>query len=523
MEGQRGHDHVAPEPSGKTLSAAWSYAVVFLVAFAFYAVTCAPDVLWQDSALFVYRIWHRDLVGNLGLALGHPLYIVVGMIGGAIPVGSFAHRVSLVSAFFGAVTIANLFLLVRLWLGRTFPAVVGSISLLVSWTFWQHAAMPEVYTLLAAQILGELILLLLFVRRRDPRLLYALGALNGLTIANHVLGLFGTAVYGSYALVLLFRRELSIRQLLLYIGASVLGAGLYVWVVLQYGIETGNMARALRSALFGSGFEGSVMNTHVSLRIVFENLAFIVMNFPTPTALLLFLGVPVIWRATRYRVFSRLVFALLVLHLTFAFRYIVPDRFSFFLCFYCLAALFIAAGADRFTRRLPGRGWAAALVAFALLPILVYQFTPDLARHYVPQLADRRPRAYRDDYKYFFQPWKTGQPGAGKAVRESLPELPEGAVLYAFPTDVHPYLYVQEVEGLRPDVQIVSLTDCSRGAPQFTQARFEEWVESDLYFVTIDMPSLPPFVREEMDAYAFTPVAHVYRVERKADWTSGLR
>ncbi|MHC4572306.1 MAG: protein O-mannosyl-transferase family, partial [Planctomycetota bacterium] len=99
------------------------YLAVLMGAAALYVLTCAPSVLWQDSGVYVYRIWHNDIQGDLGLALSHPLYIMVGIAVKHIPLGELAWRINLISALFGAVAIANLFLLLRLWLGKNLPAI----------------------------------------------------------------------------------------------------------------------------------------------------------------------------------------------------------------------------------------------------------------------------------------------------------------------------------------------------------------------------------------------------------------
>ena len=88
-----------------------------------YIVSCAPGPLWQDSGLIQLRVWHNDIEGFLGLAISHPLFYILAIGAKYIPLGEFAHRVNLVSAIAAAVAVANTFLLVRLWLGRNFPAV----------------------------------------------------------------------------------------------------------------------------------------------------------------------------------------------------------------------------------------------------------------------------------------------------------------------------------------------------------------------------------------------------------------
>jgi hypothetical protein len=155
------------------------YVVVLAAAGAFYVLTCAPTVLWQDSALYVYRIWHNDVEGVLGLALSHPLYIIIGIAVKYIPVGQLAYKANLMSALFGAIAVANLFLLLRLWVNRTLPAAIGAITLTVSWTFWQHSVMAEVYTLSAALLLAELTVLLQYARTKQVGYLYLLATICG--------------------------------------------------------------------------------------------------------------------------------------------------------------------------------------------------------------------------------------------------------------------------------------------------------------------------------------------------------
>ena len=110
------------------------YCAVLLAVGGLYAISCAPGAVWQDSGLIQYRVWHHDIEGRLGLALSHPLYYLLAIGAAGIPLGEFGHRVNLLSAMAGAVAVANLYLLVRLWLGRDFPAVMAAVTLAVSHT-----------------------------------------------------------------------------------------------------------------------------------------------------------------------------------------------------------------------------------------------------------------------------------------------------------------------------------------------------------------------------------------------------
>ena len=136
------------------------YSIILFISLVLYSVSCAPGAVWQDSGLYQYRVWHGDLEGFEGLALSHPLYHIVAIGAKHLPFGEFGRRVNLVSAGAAAFAVANLFLLMRLWLGREFPAVIAALTLAFSHTFWWHASLAETYTLWVALLLVEMLVLL---------------------------------------------------------------------------------------------------------------------------------------------------------------------------------------------------------------------------------------------------------------------------------------------------------------------------------------------------------------------------
>ena len=82
-----------------------------------YGITVAPGPLWQDSGMAQVRVLRHDLYGSLGLALSHPLYYVLAIAFQVLPFAESAFKTNLVSAVFGAVTVANVLLIVRLLTG----------------------------------------------------------------------------------------------------------------------------------------------------------------------------------------------------------------------------------------------------------------------------------------------------------------------------------------------------------------------------------------------------------------------
>jgi hypothetical protein len=480
-----------------------NFFLVFAGAMVLYAVSCGPGILWQDSGRMVYRVWHNDLEGKLGLAVAHPLYIAAGILAKCIPGGDFAWRINLMTGFFAAVAAANLFLLMRLWLGRSRPAVIGTIGLAVSWTFWANAAMAEVYSLYAALLFTELIFLLQYMRSRKVGYLYLLGLFNGLAVADHMWGIFGFICYGTFAVVLLSRRRIRLRDFGVFLLLWVVGAGLYEYLIVKNIVLTGDVAGTLSSAFFGNVWRGSVLNTSISFKTVVENFIFIGLNFPTPNLLLLAVGVCVLYKKAPARAFANILAVMLVLYFLFAFRYTVPDRHVFFLPVYCIFAVLIALGADFVIERARRKMVSVLLLCFALLPIGVYFLTPTLGRVVYKQLGNRRQLPYRDAYSYFLQPWKTGYRGSERFAIEALNSAEDNAIIYADTTTAYPLLYAQEVLGRRKDVKIVSRHHNSIGAPVLNADTVSGlFREKAVYVVSPRSGYCPVFLLERFDFVA---------------------
>jgi len=476
------------------------YLAVLMGAGVLYVLTCAPGVLWQDSGLYVYRIWHNDIQGNLGLALSHPLYIMIGIAVKYIPLGELAYRVNLISVVAAAVAVANLFLLLRLWLGGNLPAMIAAITLAVSWTFWQHAVIAEIYTLCAALLFTELIMLLQYMRTKRVGYLYLLGLLNGLAIANHMWGVFGFACYTVFLVFLLVRKQIGLKHFGIIVLLWVVGAAPYEYLIIKNIILSGDVRAVLASAIFGNQWQGRVLNVSISMKIVLENIIFILLNYPTPNLVFFFIGLWVLRKKAPSKSFANIILALLALYFLFAFRYTVPDRYVFFLPFYCFAAVLIALGVDVILRRYDRKALVFVVLAFALLPIPTYYVTPAVARKMYKPLGQRRQRPYRDEYIYFLRPWKRGYKGAERFANEALYMVEKNAIIYADSTSVHALLYVQEVKGERRDVKIVSGYDSSENAPVLNEDTVAGLMNDSVLYVVSPVPGYCPwFLLEKYD------------------------
>ena len=433
-----------------------SYIAVLAGAFLVYAVSCAPSVLWQDSGMIQYRTWCNDIEGGLGLALSHPLFYILAIGAKYVHLGEFAYRVNLVSAIAGAVAIANLFLLLRLWLGRSFPAVIAAVMFGLSHTFWRHASIAETYTLYTALLLTELIMLLQYVKTGRIKFLYWLGLFNGLAISNHMFGSIPFLCYAVFVIVLSVKKDIHLKHLGIIVLLWVVGALPYEYLIIKNIILTGDFWPTLASAVFGASWQGSVLNASLSARIVKENILFILLNFPTPNALLFFAGCFGLFKLSPRRGFGNILVGLLILFFVFAFRYTVPDRYAFFIPFYCIASIFMGLGIYTAIEKKKSRILTGLILVFALLPVPVYAASPSLAEKMQFSPGTRSNIPYRNDYEYFLWPWKTGYCGAERFADEALDEVEDNAIIYADGTTVYPILLAQKIGGKRRDVTAVS-------------------------------------------------------------------
>ncbi len=487
-----------------------SYIAVFLAAAVLYVATCAPGPLWQDAGMYQYRIWHNDIEGRLGLALSHPLYHIIGIGVKYIPLGEFAYRVNLISAVAAAFAIANLFLLLRLWLGKNLPAILAAITLALSWTTWQFASITEVYTLHSALFLAELIILFQYIKTRRIGFLYLLAFFNGLAIANHMWAVIALICYLVFLAALLVQKQVGLRHIGIIIALWVIGAAPYEYLIIKNIIQTGDFTATLASAFFGKSWYGAVLDTHLTAKIVKENLIFLAYNFPTPNIVLFFAGLYGLKKISPSRSFRNILLALLTLFFVFAFRYTVPDRYAFFIPFYCLVSILIGVGFNLLVTQ-PNRKILCRIVfILALLPIPTYIIAPVVAEKTQFKLPTKRSIPYRNDYIWFLRPWRTGYHGPGKFANEALDAVEDEAIIYADGTTVYPLLYIQEIEGKRRDVTIVSGHGSVNNLKEYNEDVIDKVLTERAVYVVSPVPGYcPQFLLER---YEFKQAGVLWKV-----------
>ncbi|AQT70344.1 putative membrane protein [Anaerohalosphaera lusitana] len=490
------------------------YLTALVLALLVYIPSTAPGALWQDSGMFQYRVYNGDIEGGLGLALAHPLYHLIGFAVKSIPLGEFGYRVNLISAVCGALTIANIFLLVRIWLRKTLPAAVAAISLALSWTFWQHSAIAEVYTLYTAIFSAELIVLYMFCKTNQPRYLILLGFVNGLSIANHMWGIIPLAVYGCMAIYVLAKNRNTWPVFAAFILAWTVGAFPYEYLIIEQYLETRDLPAVISSALFGSSWASDALNVAITPRIALENVLFIGLSFATPNILLIFAGCYAIRKTAGPAMFKTVIAILLGLFFIFAFRYTVPDRYAFFIPFYCLSAIFMGVGANWLLKRTSSGAIPVIVLIFAFLPPLVYFFVPAMAQKAGVSLGTKRQIPFRNDYEYFLQPWQGGNTGPQQFAESALNQVPEDSIIIADGTTVYALWYAQAVHNMAPSVKVLSNHGDYENPIAFPDVKaLEKLLQSHDIYVVSPIPGYTP--KFMLENYDFKTAGNLHKVREK--------
>ncbi|HJQ13999.1 MAG TPA: DUF2723 domain-containing protein, partial [Anaerolineales bacterium] len=150
-------------------------------ALALYIRTLAPSLLWGDSAEF------QTLSYTLGMThpSGYMTQIMLGKLFTYIPVGNIAYRVNLLSAFFGALAVAETYWIVRLLGGWKVAALSASILLALTEGFWWRALLAESYAPAAGMLAMIWLLVLLWRHTGQWGFLFLAGIAGGLSLGIH--------------------------------------------------------------------------------------------------------------------------------------------------------------------------------------------------------------------------------------------------------------------------------------------------------------------------------------------------
>ena len=444
-------------------------AVLGLISFALYLRTLLPSVGQADTLEF------QVIVPRLAVAhpTGYPLYVLLGRLFTLLPLGpvlsgvegSMAWRVNLASAVFAVAAVLVLYTLLLRLTVRWLSAFLAALAFAFSATCWSQAIIAEVYTL--HNLLVAIILWLLLPPFLPPtggdrgegipltggdgggaaRRWRAIFFLVGLSLTNH---LTTALLLPAVALALLCDRpRLRPRDWLIAGGLLLLGLSVYLFIPLRWPALNQSEWMTMRgfiSYVTGGQFHGALrldgwrdpVRWVIVGRLLREPFGWVGLGLA---------AVGVVGLATRLRRALALTGVTFLAFVLYGLDYCVPDISVFLLPAHLILAVWIGAGIA-FLADLASRlchllfairhssfviRHSSFVVLFALLPLSRIWLNLPV----VDQSHNRGGYAW------------------GQYVL-SLPLVPGSAVL----ADVEkfaPLYYLQQIEGVRPDLDLLLL------------------------------------------------------------------
>ncbi len=394
--------------------------------------------------MFQYRVMTADFVGELGLALAHPLYIAAGQLTRLAGPGLSPFLLNAFSGLGMAVAAANVAAIAAIWTCRRWIGLAVAAMLLTAHTAWWLATIAEVYTWSVAGLTAEIWVLTRLLDRPTSRKLALLAGVNGLGLCLHNLALLALPVYVAVTVVLICRRHLPARSLAIAAAVWILASGPYLAMTVHLAVETSDPAGAIRSALVGQ-YATQVLNVAKTSENFRANMALTALNFASLLAPLAMLGLILLPRRLGRRL-GWTILAITAVELLFFIRYNVPDQFTFFLpslAMLCLAgAVGLSALADASRT---GRALAmAASVLSVLLPPIVYAAGPGLIHRAGIRVSRSRSLPYRDEARYWMVPWKHNEDSAARLAFRGLAQA-DGQVVLVDSTSLFALLAAMEI------------------------------------------------------------------------------
>ena len=461
------------------LRARWAPVVLLVVVLAVYLLTLLPGAAGGDAGemQFVPHIL------SLPHPTGTPLYCLLGSIWSRLPLGpSVAWRMNLLAALSAALAVVAVYYTVYTGAGRILPAWVAAGSLAFGLVFWEQALLADKYAFNALMVAGVLALALRWGQARAPRTLNLLALAYGLSLAHRTMALFAPALLGYvwwYERGALWRD----RRRLLRLAALCL-APLLLYLYLPWassrGLPPGTWQprtwRQWYAYLLDTGFTGQV---HVDPADLGERLSFyartLLRDFGWVGVALGCAGL--VWMGVRRRAEGAFLLASFGLQAFLAANHHVPRHWVYFIPSFLIFSLWIGEGTagvvqalERFGERL---GWARPLPSIALyLALLAWLALPFPAR-YRPLRASHLGAGVLDPWR---QTLKTGR--MGDRMGRALAGVDAQSAILCDWEQSTALWYYQQVEGLRPDVQIVYPIDrlqeaAARGLPLYVARAYE--------------------------------------------------
>jgi hypothetical protein len=460
---------------------------LFVLTLLVYLSTLSPTVGEADS--FEFQV----VSYTLGIAhpTGYPLYILLGKLFTLLPIGNVAYRVNLISPLFAGLAAVCLYLcLVHLTCHRA-ASLLATLTFAFSRTFWSQAVIAEVYTLNAFFVALMFYLLLRQISKpvvspAEPstnRPIGKIAFIYGLSLANHLTMILLAPAMAIYILLTgiwtkpwgAARNQIfgtldtqnarddehsrpprnhngeekpgffftDVKKMLIAAGLFLLGLSVYLYIPLRWPVLHGRSMTLSEFAnwVLGSRFRGALhWDAWLKDPERYLILGRLLLEQYGQVGLILGL-LGLVWLFAKRRREATLLLVAYVTYLLYGLIYYVPDVSAFIIPAHLIFAIWIGAGLHGLwqvtSRKLQVDKLATCCLLLAALLPLSFLWTN------LPQV---------DMSHHGWEAYRWGQYVLGL-------DLPPGAAILADSEKIAPLYYLQRVEGMRPDLDIIVMGD----------------------------------------------------------------
>jgi Protein of unknown function (DUF2723) len=206
----------------------WWGAAAFLLPFALYSYSLAPDVAYWDTA----EMQTVPYIFGIAHPTGFPVFVFLGwLFSHAIPIGTVAWRISLMTAVAMAGAAWLVYATVVDFGESELVGLGGALLFATGEVVWSRGSRAEVHTFAVAFAALVIWQLLRYYRTGSVRALYVGAFAFGLAVANH--GIASLLVPGIAMLVLPRIRDLGAKRTLIAIGLAIVPVLLYAYIPLR--------------------------------------------------------------------------------------------------------------------------------------------------------------------------------------------------------------------------------------------------------------------------------------------------
>lgn len=385
--------------------------------------------MWGDPAKLTLMAYHLEL----GLRTEHhPVQILLGRLFILLPVGELAFRLNLMSAFFGALSVATIFFCVRQF-GSVSSGTISALSLMVSHLHWWHASLNETYSFLAFSV-GLLLFFCVKAKRGFTKvtafcvgLFFALSFWNNFLVSSMLFPLI-------WGLAVLWRGN---RKWFWGLAGFVIGQVAVFFIV---GAVSGweVVKHDLSQMVTSKAFLHYIQAFPFLKGFVFF-VGFTIYQFPSAALFLAYKGFLALGQKQKaLQVGLSLTILSIVL---FASSYMFQRRFNLYLPIFVLIAFFVGYGFEALRESKKRKAFLLSIIP----PIIVYHLVTLLPSGLIKNYVGIRTIPYRDTVRYFLVPYKTKEWGPKEYFNETAMTIPKEGILYADFTPAKVLVYYRTV------------------------------------------------------------------------------